>query len=264
VQLIPLTAELAPQLEALFAGERPIPIRLWAILDGSIQGRILVDEPARPTWALVQELAEGTTYIGGAATPQTLVSAFDQLRRQQDVVVCIWPDDPLGVALPPAPDYEGTAIDFSDRAPAIDLSQHADLPSGYHLRKIDAEILPALEGFDYYVSMFGGIERALQQTIGYCIVQGETIVSEAVAGPLTRGIAEIGVGTGEAHRRQGFATATSARVIQECEARGYQAFWNASQQNAASVALAKRLGFQTERSFKVLAWSAIHSAGSGD
>jgi RimJ/RimL family protein N-acetyltransferase len=256
--------ELAPQLEALFAGDRPIPIRMWAILDGTIQGRILVDEPSKPTLALIQEPAEGTTYIGGAATPQTLVGAFDQLRRHQDVVVCIWPSDPLSAMLPPAPDYEGTAIDFSDRSPAVDLSQLVNLPSGYQLRRIDAEIVPALEGFDYYVSMFGDVERALQQTIGYCIVHGETVVSEAVAGPLTRGIAEIGVGTGEAHRRQGFATTTAARVIQECEALGCQAFWNASQQNAPSVALAKRLGFQTERPFKVLAWSAIHSAGSSD
>jgi RimJ/RimL family protein N-acetyltransferase len=128
------------------------------------------------------------------------------------------------------------------------------------LRRIDAAIVPALEGFDYYVAMFGDVERALQHTIGYCVMQDDKVVSEAVAGPLSRGIAELGVGTGEAHRRQGFATAASARAIQECEALGYRAFWNASQQNAASVALAKRLGFQTERSFKVLAWSAINAS----
>jgi RimJ/RimL family protein N-acetyltransferase len=256
MRLVPLTAELAPQLDALFAGDRPIPIRLWAILDGTIQGRILVDEPARPALALVQELAEGTAYIGGAATPQALADAFDQLRQYQEIVICMWPDDPRSSALPAAPYYEGMAIDFTDRSPAIDLSRVAALPSGYRLRRIDAEVVSALEGFDYYVAMFGSVERAIQHTIGYCLMHGETVVSEAVAGPLTRGIAEIGVGTGAAHRRQGFATATAARVIQECEALGYRAFWNASQQNLASVALAKRLGFQTEQPFKVLAWSS--------
>ena len=82
MQLVPLTTEIAPQLETLFAGDRPIPIRLWAILDGIIQGRILVDEPARPTWALVQELAEGTTYIGGAVTPRSLADACARLRQR--------------------------------------------------------------------------------------------------------------------------------------------------------------------------------------
>jgi hypothetical protein len=43
--------------------------------------------------------------------------------------------------------------------------------------------------------------------------------------------------------------------IQECEARGSQAFWNAAQHNAPSVALAKRMGFQMEKPFRVLAWS---------
>jgi hypothetical protein len=49
----------------------------------------------------------------------------------------------------------------------------------------------------------------------------------------------------------------AARVILECEARGYQAFWNTSEQNVASIALARRLGFQTERPFRVLAWSSL-------
>jgi RimJ/RimL family protein N-acetyltransferase len=120
--------------------------------------------------------------------------------------------------------------------------------------------VPSLAGFDYYIAMFGSVERAVQNTIGYCLMHGEAVACEAVAGPLTRGIAEIGVGTAEAYRRQGFATITSARVIQECEALGYRAFWNASQHNSASIALAKRLGFQTERPFKVLAWTATGPA----
>jgi RimJ/RimL family protein N-acetyltransferase len=260
VQLVALNAERAPQLETLFAGDRPIPIRLWAILDGTIESRILVDQPTKPTLALVQELAQGTTYIGGVVTPQALANAFDQLRQYQEIVVCLWPDDDLSSILPPAPQYEGTAIDFTNRSPAIDLSQLAALPANYHLRRIDAEIVPALAGFDYYIAMYGSVERAVQNTIGYCLMHGKAVACEAVAGPLTRGIAEIGVGTAEANRRQGFATITCARVIQECEALGYRAFWNASQHNSASIALAKRLGFQTERPFKVLAWSATGPA----
>jgi RimJ/RimL family protein N-acetyltransferase len=255
--IVPWTTEIAPRLKALFIGQPPVPIRLWAILDGTIQGRILVDQPEQPTLALVQELAEATTYIGGAATPKAVADAFTLLRQHQEVVVCLWPDDPMGAVLPPAPYYEGMAIDFTDRSPAVDISQLAAPPSGYHFRRIDEEIAPSLEGFDYYVSMFGGVEQAIQNTVGYCLMQGEQVVSEAVAGPLTRGMAEIGVGTGEPYRRQGFATATAARVIQACEERGYAPFWNASEQNAPSVALAKRLGFQTEQPFKVLAWSAL-------
>lgn len=38
---------------------------------------------------------------------------------------------------------------------------------------------------------------------------------------------------------------------------GYPAFWNAAQQNVASVALARRLVFRTEQPIAVVAWSAI-------
>lgn len=257
MRLVPFPADEAPHLTSLFKSDRPIPIRLWAILDGTIGGRMLVDEPSAPTVALVQELAEGTTYVGGAGTPQILADAVAQLRAYQEVVICAWPDDRLNSMLPIAPDYAGMAIDFTDRSPTVDLSQLAAPPSGYHVRRIDKQIVPLLEGFNYYVSMFGGVEQALQNTIGYCLMQDAAVISEAVAGPLTRGIAEIGVGTGEIYRRKGFATLTAARVIQECEALGYQAFWNAAQHNTASVALARRLGFQTERPFNVFAWSAI-------
>ena len=104
--------------------------------------------------------------------------------------------------------------------------------------------------------MFGSLERAVQNMIGYCLMQGDTIVCEAEAAPITRGLAELGVETREAYRQKGLATVTCAYVIRECEALGYRVFWNAAQQNAGSVALARRLGFQKEQPFSVMAWSA--------
>lgn len=249
--------DLAQQLELLFDNNGPIPIRLWAILDGIIEGRILVNQPSVPTVALVQELAEGTTYIGGVPTAPTLAAGLAELRRHQEVVVCLWSTDPLQTLLPPAPHYTGVAIDFTDRSSAVDLNTLATPPDGYQLRRIDGDIVPRLAGFDYYVAMFGGVERAVQNTIGYCVLWGEAVVSEAVAGPLARGLAEIGVGTKATFRRKGLATCAAARVIQEVEAAGYQPFWNASYQNAPSVALAKRLGFQRENPFNVFAWSQV-------
>jgi hypothetical protein len=47
-------------------------------------------------------------------------------------------------------------------------------------------------------------------------------------------------------------------VIRECEALGYRSFWNAAQQNAGSITLARWLGFQAEQPFTVLAWSGYN------
>lgn len=226
------------------------------MLDGTIQARILVDDPIYPVFTVLQDLTEGTLYLGGAITPPVVCDAFAILRAYQEIVVCLWPDSPHLSALPADPYYEGVAIDFSDRSPAVDLDRLAIIPSGYHLQRIDGALARKIEGFEYYVRMFGSLERAVRNIIGYCLMKGETIVCEAEAAPLTHGVAEMGIGTAEAYRRKGLATVTCAHVIRECEASGYRAFWNAAQQNGASVALARRLGFRTEQPFTVLAWSA--------
>jgi RimJ/RimL family protein N-acetyltransferase len=256
MQFVPLTADIARRLERLFPQEPPVPIRLWAILDGVIQGRILADDPVQPKAAAIVDGSEGHAYLGGALTPQFLHAAFQRLRVFQELVVCLWPGDPLLSMLPGGHTYEGKAIDFSERSLDVDLERMAVFPPGFSLQRIDAAYTRAVPEFDYYVKMFGSSERALQSMIGYYLVQGEQIACEAVAAPLCRGVAELGVETAPAFQQKGLATALCAYLIRECEARGCQTFWNAAQQNTASVALARRLGFRHEQRMIVLAWPA--------
>ncbi|NTV28391.1 MAG: GNAT family N-acetyltransferase [Methanothrix sp.] len=255
MEIIPFTPNTAMYLERLLQEDNPIPTRLWAILDGTIKARILVDEPVDPKFMMVQDLVAGPTYIGYINQLPDLQDAFAILRSYQELVVCLWSDSPIIPMLPTGADYEGIAIDFWDRSTSVNLDHLAEIPSGYHIQKIDEELAPQIEGFDYYIKMFGGFEQAIQNMIGYCLMHGETIVCEVVASPLTRGVAEMSVDTHEDYRHKGLGTITSAYVIRECEAQGYRAFWGTSQKNAASVALARRLGFQTERTFTVLSWS---------
>ena len=259
MQRVPWSADLRSRLMPLFDAPPPVPVRLWAIMDGAAPGRILVDDPQRPSCALIQELAEGTAYLGGRADSAWVHAGVDLLRREQDVVVCLWPDDPRASSLPPAPDYVGEAVDFTERGPADAVV----LPDGYTLRTIDADVVPRLRGFDYYVAMFGSVTQALAGTVGSCVLWQDAVVSEAVAGPFARGLAEIGVGTEAAHQGKGLATAVAARVIGACEERGFQPFWNAAAQNSASVALARRLGFRHARTALVYAWSGVRRVAMG-
>ncbi len=207
------------------------------------------------------DCTEGHAYLGGALTPSLLQGAFQRLRAYQELVVCLWPGDPLLSMLPGGHTYEGKAIDFSERSLDADLERMAVFPPGFSLRRIDTAYTRAVPEFDYYVKMFGSLDQALQSMIGYYLVQGEQIACEAVAAPLCRGVAELGVETAPACQQKGLATALCAWVIRKCEARGYQTFWNAAQQNDASVALARRLGFRHEQQMIVLAWPVdVHSS----
>jgi RimJ/RimL family protein N-acetyltransferase len=253
--LHPYSPEAMARVSLIFAGTYPDPVRLWAMLDGIISARLLADNAEAPTWVLLQELAEGTVYVGGEIAPELLGAAIHTLRQVQDVVIGAWPDDDFATELLPPANFTGVAVDFTNRSPEVDLVPLTAVPTRYELRRIEPTMAPLLDGFDYYIAMFGSVEAALQGTIGYCVLHEGDIVAEAVAGPFARGTAEIGVGTKPQHRGLGLATAAAARVIQTCEELGCRPLWNAAQHNAPSVALARRLGFVTEQPFQVYAWS---------
>lgn len=259
MQIIPLTANTAARLERLFPEHPPIAIRLWAILDGVIQGRLLVDEPDCPRRAFIVDVTENHVYLGGALNALLIQQAFTILGACQPLVVCLWPGDPLLSMLPGEQDYAGVAIDFSERSPQVDLNRLAVIPAGYELRQIDAAYARAVPEFDYYVKMFGSLQGAVEHMIGYYLAQGEKIACEAVAAPLARDVAEIGVETQPGFQQKGLASALCAYVIRKCEAQGYRTFWNASEQNTASVALARKLGLRREQRMTVLAWPAMEA-----
>jgi RimJ/RimL family protein N-acetyltransferase len=85
-------------------------------------------------------------------------------------------------------------------------------------------------------------------------MQNDEIVSEVYSAPCGGRIMEIGVTTREAHYGRGYATYLCAYAIRESEQRGYTTYWNSAKQNAASIALARKLGYQSEREYRLLAW----------
>jgi GNAT superfamily N-acetyltransferase len=264
MQLVPPDA-ISAALRALFAGDLPVGVRCRAILAGTALGRILADDPAAPTWALVQEPADATIYLGGAFTPLLLAEAIRHLRQASAVVAALWPDDPRLGWLPAARDYEGVAIDFTERSSAVSLDSFLAVPAGCRLQAVDRALFDRLPGRDWTLALFGSAERALALGLGYCLMStdGGEILCEAFAGPVAGGLIEIGTGTPEPYQGRGYATLTCARLIQACEARGLAAFWNAAADNAASLALARKLGFQWERPFRVIAWNQLAASASG-
>src|SRR4051812_34134779 len=87
-------AHITPQLRALFNPRMPAGFRCFAVIAGDAIGRIVTDDPLRPTWGVIQEGAFGTLYPGGALTASTWDQLIAKLRQDSDVLVGLWPDDP--------------------------------------------------------------------------------------------------------------------------------------------------------------------------
>ena len=254
-QLAPRTG--SDTLERLIGADWPAGQRCWGVLDGVLTGSTWVDRWPDPHWVAVTELADGTTYFGGTPEPAEVTKVFARLApASHEIVVGLRGDlDRIVAVLPPAPDYDGRAIDFSARRPDGDSGAPAvGLPPGARLAPMSVDLFRRSQWFADTVYAFGSIERWQELGLGVGVLVDEILVSEALAGPAIRETMEMGIVTQPDHRGRGYATAAASLLADECEARGNEVWWNANADNLPSLAVARRIGFSRERPYRVLMW----------
>jgi GNAT acetyltransferase len=246
--------QVTPELKAIFNQADPASLRCSAVLDNHAAGRVFTDHPESPTWAVLQEAAFGSLYLAGMLSQSILHQLVNDLRFEGDVLVGLWQDDPRWSFLPLDPKYVGYTLEYFDRNPDIPLP---GVPAGCQLRRLDASLTKQILDRNLLIRMYGSIQQALEWGYGLCLLHGDELLCEAFAGPAANGIIEIGVETNPHHMQQGYATITCMHLIQRMEQQGYSTYWNCASQNQASIALAHRLGYQTEKQYRLLAWFKI-------
>lgn len=255
--MIQITADqVTPQIRSLFRTDEPQARRCFAVLDGSPPvGKILVDHPTQTTWAVVQEVGDHSLYLGGQIDPAAFTEVFAALRQEWDVLVGMWPDDPRIAYLPTDPYYDGWTLEFYDRPTGEGLDCFLrQVPADCQIKRIDRDLILRTEWGPGDVQLAGGIEAWEKNCFGYCLVRGDEILSEATVGLPALGLYEPGVFTQKAQRGKGYGTMVTARLIQEIEAMGGQTYWNCAKQNAASAAIARKLGYRVEKVYRCMAW----------
>jgi len=247
--------QVTPQLRALFDPAMPASFRCFAVIEGTVVGRIVTDDPLQPSWGAVQEGAFGTVYPGGALDRPTWRRLIADLRTDGDVLVGMWPDDRRLDLLPADPEYDGFTLDFTDRPSGAGGETFLrQIPAGFEVRALDRQLFERSEDRDFYTALYGSPEHALAHASACFLMRGEEIYSEAYAYFAALGTIEIATSTREPYRGRGYATIACAALIQDCERQGYQTYWNCARQNLASAALARKLGYRTEREYRLLAW----------
>jgi len=221
-------------------------------------GKIIIDDVETPTWSVVQEPHDNSLYFGGSINSEIIFTVIAKLRQESDVLVGLWLDDPRLDLLPPEHYYDGRTLEFYNRPIGKRLSKYLDsLPNGCELKRLDKHLIMQTEwGLDD-VSAVGGVDIWEKKYIGYCLMQDERIVAEATAGPSYQGMFEPGVFVRETHRKKGYGTMVSAKLVQEIETLGGQTYWNCAKQNIASAAIARKLGYEIEKEYRCIAWKRV-------
>ncbi|MEM7028939.1 MAG: GNAT family N-acetyltransferase [Chloroflexota bacterium] len=248
--------QVSPQLRALFDDGQPLAIRCFAVLDGSIRGQIWTDDLAQPTWGAVQEWAFDTLFFGGQPDAELVHKLIKELQLGGGVELGLWPDHPYNQLLPPDPDVDEWELEFTDCLTSTASDSDMTIPEGCELLPIDRTWFERMRYRDHVVDYFGSAERALEHGFGFCLAKGEELLAEAFAAESALGMIELGTITAEPYQRRGYALLCCAQLVRECEARGYRTYWNCSKDNPASANLARKLGHQTEKVFRFVAWDA--------
>jgi RimJ/RimL family protein N-acetyltransferase len=107
------------------------------------------------------------------------------------------------------------------------------------------------------IHVFGTVERFLEGGLGYCLLREEEILSEAYAVFRGAGRFELSVFTPEPHRGKGYAYLTCEHLATTLEAQGIPTYWSCHRTNVASVATARRLGYQVERPYRFVVYQPV-------
>ncbi len=243
--------QATPELKALFNPSDPAALRCQAVMEGQTVGTIFTDHPETPTWGILQEATFGSIYLGGVVPAEVIPELLASQRASRDVLVGLWEKDPRWLLFPFEADYSGHTLEFTNRATGRELPA---IPQGCTLQRLNATLAKEILDRNLLIRMYGTIQAALEWGYGLCLTRGDEILCEAFAGPSANGVIEIGVETNPHHMQKGYGYITCEHLIQQMETQGYETYWNCSKNNLPSTALARKLGYRTEKEYHMLAW----------
>jgi len=245
-------------------------IPMQGMIEKRHPGRVFIDDPQNPTSGFCWT-PWGYFYLAGEVNNRAFVGELKTILNDQLLPVSqvlgqsgfiLWPDsEAWETRLPdfllqrsltkiyrrtfefdPATFYEGR---YARPAP----------PHGFRLATIDAALLAQQPDLAAEIAAaWKTPEKYLQEGVGVCLLDGETLASACFSIFTARGKAEVSVSTAEPYCRRGFAILTAAAFIDACLKRGLQPNWECFRDNVPSLRLAENLGFKAQGDFPVYYW----------
>lgn len=235
---------------------------IWGAFEGHLAGRVFVDDPERPTVALLCRAFE--YYVaddpGAAELRRFIADAPAEAEVFDKLYGYVATNVPLACALF-ADHGERLRVVArrgfrwaDDAAAEAALARWRDTPTGIAIRPLDRTLA---ERFDrdlgtLIAPFWGGYDRFLAEGFGFCALAGDDLGSIAYAAAVGGGEANIAIVSAPHFRRQGLAARVCAAFIEHCRAHDLIATWDCDADNAPSAALARSLGFREGLPFSQL------------
>ena len=263
--MLELSVDTFPSVEPLL-GDFQHCIPLNGVLDGTHAGRIFVDA-AVPSIAYIWT-PWGYHFLlgipqGNAFIPALREKLLEELQPQSaalgepDILLTLIPkvwESMLGDILPTPTviNLQRSTFTFNESKFMTLRDWRRHVPSGYKIKRIDANLVSRLA--DDICATWRSVDEFLANGFGYCMLEGNDVVSACLSAFIARGEVEIGVSTEKAYRRQGYGSLTAAAMISHCLENGLSPHWECFWDNKPSIGLANKLGFETAGDMPIHYW----------
>ena len=211
-----------------------------------------------PTQAVLRTEAV-LTYFSQETRQEFLNKAIAHFRRLGEVWL-VWPHE-TGLS-PPEVD-SATIVErlgFSDADPDTLNHLRSQLPDGFSMQAIDAQLLQRCEWREEMIFYAGSEENFLAHGAGLCMMNGDEILVEAYASALGETRAEIGAITIKPYRGRGYAPIACAFLAAACQQRGCQPYWSCDADHTASIRVAQKMGFRQAKAYQIYEYTQREQA----
>lgn len=244
-----------PRLSKLFEGYK------WnylpdAILEGYM-GRGLADDEDSPQVAVLEASNLKLGIVGGDASHPSAREYIEQLPTPSGLIFASDGSEEVvqevhAGRLIHMPRYAFT----SEKLDVESLRRlGAQIPRDYRIEPMDLDLTQQLAGeksefaSDHLLN-FDSPEDFIERGFGFCILDGDEIVSVATTFAICDKGIEIQINTREEHQGKGLATAVAAHLLVYSLERGLDPNWDAA--NERSVGLAKKLGYTPQGTYSIV------------
>ncbi|MEK5146742.1 GNAT family N-acetyltransferase [Psychrobacillus sp. FSL K6-4615] len=233
------------------------PTFVFSVLDCIIKGTVLADSTNYES--LLINTDSGLYYVTGQSTDElflkNIVRIHEASIKQGKRFTLFFSEPTWNQAIEKCLEKKVRKIQrygFSFDLMAFKNRKRSDI-SEFDVTNINQYLIEHCLEFDkkYYDEYWDSTDNFLQNGIGFCVKDGERVISEGVSIFKSKNYAEVDIITDSNYRGKGLASIVAEQFMDYCLSHNIQPRWDCDVDNIASINLGSKLGFINPKEYTV-------------